>query len=112
MSFSAVFQFKVGDEAGKNRFLLEHYVEHQMFYKTLLGQTPSVVTLNYPIQRMDNEQEWLASHQRMSQAVWSGLGGGQSTNFETLDWSNPGQVQDWFNLHALWHQSVRDALGL
>lgn len=112
MSFSAVFQFRVGDEGGKNRFLLEHYVEHEQFYKALLGQTPSVRTVNYPIQRMDSEKDWLAAHQKMSQSVWTGIGGGQSTDFESLDWKNPAQVQDWFNLHALWHKSVRDSLGL
>lgn len=112
MTFSAVFQFTVGDEAGKGRFLIEHYNEHQQFYKALLGQTPPVVTTNLPIQSMEDPQRWLAAHQSMSQSVWSGLGGGQSTDFGTLDWSSHSQVQDWFNLHLLWHKVVRDALGL
>lgn len=112
MAFSAVFQFRQGDEAGKNRFLLEHYIEHVKFYNALLAQTPSVVTVNYPIQTMDKPQDWLAAHQAMSQAVWSGIGGGQSTDFGTLDWTNAGQVQDWMNVHQLWHQQVRDSLGL
>jgi hypothetical protein len=112
VAFSAVFQFVPGDPGGMSRFLLEHYVEHMQFYDSLLGRTPSVVTVNYPIQRMEDPEEWLASHQLMSQSVWTGLGGGQSTDFGRLDWKNPNQVQDWFNLHRQWHASVRDSLGL
>ena len=95
-----------------NRFLLEHYVEHQQFYKTLLAQTPSVVTVNLPIQRMEDPQDWLAAHQEVSQSVWSGLGGGQSTDFGRLDWKDPNKVQDWLQIHSDWHRSVRNALGL
>lgn len=110
MAFADVWQFMVGDEPGKNRWLLEHYLEHQQFYKGLLDI--SVVTVNYPLQHMDNPQDWLGAHQEVSQSVWSGLGGGQSTDFSTLDWKSPAAVQDWMNLHQLWHKTVRDALGL
>lgn len=112
MAFSAVFQFRVGDEQGKNRFLLEHYVEHRMFADKLLAQTPPFRATDLPIQTMDDEKRWLAAHQQMSQSVWTGIGGGQMIDLETLDWKNPNQVNDWFNLHALWHKSVRDSLGL
>jgi len=112
MAFSAVFQFRVGDEAGKNRFLLEHYTEHRQFTDKLLAQTPPFRAIDLPIQRMDSVQDWMAAHQRMSQSVWTGIGGGQMIDLETLDWNNQNQVRDWFNLHALWHRSVRDSLGL
>lgn len=112
MAFSAVFQWVPGDEGGLNRFLLEHYVEHQTFYKTLLGQTPSVRTVNYPIQRISSWPDWLAAHQNMSQSVWTGIGGGQSTDFGTLKYEDAGALQDWQELHARWHSQVRDALGL
>lgn len=112
MAFSAVFQFQVNDDAGRNRFLLEHYVEHIQFYKALLGQTPSVITVNYPIQTMDDPKTWLGKHQEMTQSVWSGIGGGQATDFGTLDFNDKNQVLDWFNLHQLWHKQVRDSLGL
>ncbi len=112
MSFSAVFQFRVGDEGGKNRFLLEHYLEHRQFSQALQGQTPAFVPVEYPIQRMESERQWLEDHQKMTQSVWTGLGGGQTTDFASLDWENENQVQDWFNLHQQWHKVVRDALGL
>lgn len=112
MSFSAVFQFKVGDEGGKNRFLLEHYIEHRQFADVLLGQTPPSIPLDYPIQRMEDEGVWLDAHQKMSQSVWTGLGGGQSVDFRSLNWRDENQVQDWFNLHQLWHKAVREVLGL
>lgn len=112
MAFSAVFQFVPGDEQGKHRFLLEHYLEHMEFYRALLAQSPSVKTVNYPIQRMDDPQTWLAAHQEMTQSVWSGLGGGQTTDFGTLNWADETQVQDWMDLHNGWHAQVRNALGL
>lgn len=112
MAFSSTFQFIPGDEAGKNRWLLDHYLEHMQFYRTLLGQTPSVVTVNYPLQRMEEPRAWLDAHQKMSQSVWSGIGGGQSADFGDVDWENPQKVQDWMNIHGLWHQQVREALGL
>lgn len=112
MAFSAVFQFMPDDVAGRERWLLEHYLEHMQFYRTLLEQTPSVVTVNYPIQRMDEPTAWLGAHQKMSQSVWSGIGGGQSTNFGDLDWDDPGKLQDWMESHAQWHRAVRDELGL
>lgn len=108
MAFSAVFQYRLDDEAGKGRFLIEHYIEHQNFYKALLDQ--GFVSTNLPIQRMDDPERWLAAHQQMSQSVWTGLGGGQSTDFGTLDWGSPSQVQDWFRLHLLWHQQVAQVL--
>lgn len=111
-SFNAVFQFVPGDTAGMNRFLLAHYLEHQQFYRTLLAQTPSVVTTNLPLQRMDDAKGWLAAHQQVSQSVWTGIGGGQSTDFGRLDWADSQKVQDWLQIHGDWHKQVRDALGL
>lgn len=112
MAFAGTFQFVAGDEGGLNRFLLDHYVEHQLFYKTLLGQSPPKTTTNLPIQRLVSWPEWLAAHQAMSQSVWTALGGGASTDFSRLDWKDPNALQDWLNVHALWHQSVRESLGL
>lgn len=112
MAFSAVFQFIPGDKEGMNRFLLEHYVEHEMFYKTLLEQSPSVVTANLPIQRLESWETWLGAHQQMTQSVWSGLGGGQSQDFSRLKYEDPFAMQDWMNLHAAWHAEVRAALNL
>jgi hypothetical protein len=112
MAFSALFQFKPGDYAGQQRWLLEHYLEHMEFYRALMEQTPPVITLNYPIQRMDEPTGWLGAHQKMSQSVWSALGGGQSTDFGDLDWSDANKVQDWMNSHQLWHKTVRDGLDL
>lgn len=110
MAFSAVFQFVPGDEGGMNRFLLEHYVEHQQFYKTLLAT--GVRTVNYPIQRLESWDDWLGAHQEMSQSVWSGLGGGQSTDFSRLKYTDPNAIQDWLQFHADWHATVRQSLGL
>lgn len=112
MAFSAVFQFRAGDEGGKNRFLLEHYLEHRVFTATLLAGSPPFAPVDLPIQRMDDEDRWLAAHQQMSQSVWTALGGGQMIDLERLNWKDEGQVQDWFNLHALWHRAVREALSL
>lgn len=112
MAFEAVFQFVPGDDAGLNRFLIEHYVEHQIFYKTLLGQTPAVVTVNYPIQRMEDPKDWLAAHQKMSQSVWTGIGGGQSTDLGSVDWKQEEKVMDWLQIHNQWHAQVRESLGL
>lgn len=112
MTFSAVFQFAPGDAKGMQAWLLEHYLEHMEFYRTLLAETPSIVTVNLPIQRMEEPEGWLAAHQQMSQSVWSGIGGGQSTDFGDLDWQDQQKVQDWMNEHALWHKAVRESLGL
>lgn len=112
MAFSSVWQFVVGDEAGKGRWLLEHYLEHQQFYRALLAQSPSFASVNYPLQRMEDPTKWLGAHQEESQSVWTGIGGGQSTDFGTLNWSSPTEVQDWMNLHQLWHAQVRTSLGL
>lgn len=112
MTFSAVFQWIPGDQLGLQRFLLEHYVEHRIFADTLLGQSPSIITVDLPIQTMVDPTQWLTDHQRMSQSVWSAIGGGQSTDFERLDWEDSVAVEDWQLLHAAWHQSVRDSLNL
>jgi len=112
VAFSALFQWLPGDSLGLQRFLLEHYLEHRLFTDTLLGQTPPVLTVEYPIQQMEDPNRWLTDHQRMSQSVWAGIGGGQSTDFERLDWNDKVAVQDWQLLHAAWHQSVRDSLNL
>lgn len=112
MAFSAVFQFEPNDEAGKARWLLEHYVEHQSFVDALAGLAQPFLATSYPIQRMEDSERWLAAHQQMSQSVWTGLGGGQSTDFGRVEWDDPAALQDWFNYHALWHQNVREQLGL
>jgi hypothetical protein len=112
MAFSELWQFMPGDNAGRERWLLEHYLEHQQFYRALLEETPSVASVNLPLQRMDDPQEWLTAHQQVSQSVWSGAGGGQSTDFGTLDWDDPTAVQDWMNVHQLWHEEMRETLGL
>lgn len=112
MAFSAVFQWLPSDEGGLNRFLLEHYVEHQQFYKTLLDQATPVKTVNYPIQKMNSWPDWLWAHQAMSQSVWSGLGGGQSADFGSVRYNDTVAMQDWMQQHAAWHAVVRQSLGL
>ena len=110
MAFSAVFQFRLDDEAGKNRFLLEHYIEHRMFVDALLAK--GFIAVDLPIQTMNDPKQWLAAHQQMTQSAWTGTGGGQSEDFGTLNWQSPGDVQSWFIDHKLWHDSVRTSLGL
>ena len=112
MTFSVVYQWVPGDTIGLQRFLIEHYLEHRLFTSTLLGQTPPVKTVEYPLQTMDSPREWLAAHQQVSQSVWTGIGGGESTDFETVNWDDPIQVADWQQLHAAWHESVRSSLNL
>lgn len=112
MAFSALFQWVPGDERGLNRFLLEHYIEHRLFADTLLGQTPSVRTLDYPLQHMDRPRDWLGAHQKVSQSVWTGIGGGQTTDLESVNWDDPGALQDWQQIHLAWHQQVRSSLNL
>ena len=112
MAFSALFQFMPGDPVGQDKWLLEHYLEHQMFYRELLAQTASIVTTNYPIQRMRDSKSWLAAHNEMSQSVWSGIGGGQSPDLGSVNWDDPKELQDWLEYHAAWHASVRESLNL
>lgn len=112
MAFADVWQFAPGDESGKGRWLLEHYLEHQQFTAALATQTVTLSFISYPIQRMEDPQEWLAAHQELSQNQWSAAGGGQSTDFRTLDWNDSQAVQDWMNLHQLWHASLRSTLNL
>lgn len=109
-SFSATFQFFPGDEQGQSRWLLDHYVEHTQFSDKLLEST--ITTSILPIQQMGNTRDWLNAHQRMSQSVWTGIGGGQMIDLERVDWSNPGMLQDWLERHARWHNEVRISLGL
>src|SRR5438445_7152705 len=108
MAFSALFEFVPGDEHGKGRWLLEHYIEHRRFADALLAQTPSIVSLDYPIQRMENEQDWLAAHQKMTASVHNGLGGGAAPDFERLDFEDEGALKDWFVRHGLLHTSTRN----
>lgn len=114
MAFSAVSQFTPGDEGGMNRFLFEHYLEHQQFASVLLAQTPPAQTTTLPIQKMDKgrEQDWLLAHQQMTQSVWTGLGGGQSAEFSRVDWNDPDQLLNWMQDHAQWHAQVRELLSL
>lgn len=112
MAFSAVFQWLPGDAGGLNRFLLEHYVEHQQFYSVLAQSSPAIVTTNLPIQRLEAWPQWLAAHQEMTQSVWTALGGGQTVDFGRLDYEDPEALQDWMQSHADWHAVVRQALQL
>lgn len=112
MAFSAVFQWVPGDEQGLNRFLLEHYLEHQLFYTTLAEAATPIATVNLPIQRIGDWPVWLADHQEMSQSVWTALGGGQNVDFGRVNYKDPDDLQDWMQAHNDWHTTVRDALGL
>lgn len=112
MSFASTFQFVPGDEGGMNRFLLDHYVQHRRYVDSLLALTPSYRAVDLPIQRVQDWKDWLAAHQQMSQSAWTGIGGGQSTDFGSLNYNDPSAWQDWFLYHKLWHQSVDTSLGL
>ena len=110
MAFSAITQYLPGDEEGKQRWLLEHYLEHRQFGQALLAQGYAAVDL--PIQSMEAPPPWLAAHQLVSQSQWTGAGGGQSPDLERVDWDKPDQLLDWFNTHTSWHYQMRQALGL
>lgn len=113
MTFSTTFQFFYGDDAGRQKWLLDHYLEHKLFYTTLLSNT--VITTILPIQKMENPQspaDWLNAHQRVSQSVWTGIGGGQMIDLERVDWSNASMLQSWLERHGRWHAEVRNVLSL
>jgi len=110
MAFSAVSQFVYGDDLGFNNWLLAHYLEHVEFIDTL--QDNSFTVLAYPIQSMEDPDQWLQTHHRMHQAIWTAIGGGTSTNLAAVDWKKDDQVQDWLEIHARIHQQIRDSLGI
>lgn len=110
MAFSALTQYLPGDEQGKQRWLLEHYLEHKQMAQALLALGFAAVDL--PIQHMHDPTSWLQAHSLMSQSVWTGIGGGQSADLERVDWDKPDQLLDWFNIHTSWHYQARQALGL
>ena len=112
MSFSATFQWIPGDDDGLRRFLLDHYVRHRLYIDALLGQTPPFRAVDLPIQTLDKWADWLAAHQQMSQSAWTGAGGGQSTDFGTLNPKDSNALQDWQFYHRAWHQQMDAALGL
>ena len=112
LTFQAVSQWKPGDDAGLQRFLLEHYLEHRLFTDYFLGLPVPIKTLEYPLQTMVNPQQWLADHQMVSQSQWSAAGCGESVDLERVNWGEPRQVQDWQIYHAAWHASLRDSLNL
>ena len=112
MAFSALNMFAKGDEQGKNRWLLEHYLEHRAFADALLKQTPPFAPTDLPIQTMENPRIWLDAHQQVSQSQWTGIGGGQSTDLASVNWDDWDQVLDWFQFHSDWHYQMRTALGL
>ena len=110
MAFSAITQFLPGDEEGKQRWLVEHYLEHKQFGQALLAL--GFVPVDLPIQRMESPQDWTNAHQLVSQSQWTGAGGGQSIDLGRVDWEQPDQLLDWFNIHASWHFQMRTALNL
>lgn len=112
MSFSAIASHMPRDEIGWGQWHLAHAREHREFTDALLGQTPPVPSIEFPIERQGNVGDWLIAHQEMSQSVWSGAGGGQSQDFRTVDWTKDEEVNVWLLDHAKWHAQMRDALGL
>lgn len=94
------------------RWLLEHYFEHLRLAQALAERANPVSVVVLPIDRMQDPDRWNSDHQRMTQAVWSGLGGGVTTDFEHVDWSDPISLGYFFDLHAQWHRMVRTELGL
>lgn len=112
MSFSVLARHMPLDDVGWGQWHLEHAREHRIFTDTLLGQTPSVATAEFPIETMDDPDPWLVAHMEMSQSVWSGIGGGQSLDLRTVDWKDESQLEQWLLVHDRWHAEVRDALGL
>lgn len=112
MTFSAIAGEMPKDEAGWGQWFLEHAREHRSFTGVLLAQTPSVATAEFPIDRMDDPEDWLNAHMEMSQSVWSGAGGGQCTDLRTVEWSDEQQLNQWLLVHEQWHATMRDTLGL
>lgn len=113
MSFSVIASHLPQDEAGWGAWLLEHAREHRIFTDTLLGQTPPVTSMEFPIETIGDEIEpWLKAHQEMSQSTWRGIGGGQSFNLAEVDWNDEEQLREWLLNHDRWHYAVRQALGL
>ena len=114
MAFSAIPSFVVHDDPGMQRWLLEHYVEHQNFNDALATTTVSITAAitDYPIQKMNDKQVWLVVHQRWHQAIWSALGAGIGADLASLDWNKADQVYSWLELHAQVHGDIRSALGL
>jgi hypothetical protein len=110
MAFSTITQYLPGDEQGKQRWLLEHYLEHKQIGQALMAL--GFVPVDLPLQHMETPPFWLAAHQLVSQSQWTGIGGGQSVDLERVDWEKSDQLLDWFNIHTSWHYQARQALGL
>ena len=110
MTFSAITNFVVGDDPGMARWLLEHYFEHLN-----LNQAVQALGYNlpdYPLQQIGEQRAWLAGHQQIHQAIWTAIGGSNAADLSELDWENDSMVQNWLELHAAIHESVRKTLGI
>ena len=110
MDMSLFIDLPFGDENALRDFIMRNSLAHKEVAVKFFAQGKSVPA--YPIDNIDDLQDWLSSHNLIHQKELENLGSTQDYHLDQTDWNDEGQFREWLFMHALLHQSVNQALGI
>ena len=112
MNFDDLSYVEFGDVEGLKRFEFENYLQHQLFFQTLISK--GVATPFYPIQDIDtsNIDDWLLIHNQMHEFLATILVLDNPFQLLDADINKEEDFYDWLGVHQDIHTQIANALGV
>lgn len=109
MNLAPYVDVEFGNEEAFSQFAFVHLLTHNNLAEYLGDQNLAID--NYPLDNMENQKDWMYTHQLVHVALASRLGLSAPQDLETFDLDNEQQFYDWSAIHSGEHDRLFLAVG-
>jgi hypothetical protein len=110
MNLSPFVDVRFGDKEAFEQFIFMHLITHNNIAEYLADQNLKID--NYPLDNLDQQKDWLLTHQLVHNAIAGRLSLAAPPDLELYDLLKREEFDDWQSLHGQEHDRVFLAIGV
>lgn len=109
MNLAPYVDCEFGDQEAFRQFTFVHFIAHDTISTYIEDQNLSIE--NYPLENLEQQKDWLFTHNEVHRAVAQRLGLTAPQDLEKFDLNNKEQFYDWSSIHGQEHTRILLAMG-
>lgn len=109
MNLSPFIDVRFGDKEAFDQFIFMHLITHNNIAEYLADQSLKID--NYPMDNLDQQKDWLLTHQLVHNAIDARLGLTAPADLELYDLREKDSFYDWATQHGQDHSRIFLAIG-
>lgn len=109
MNINVYTDVEFDDTEAMQQFGFVHFISHNTISEYVEDQNLAIT--NYPLDNMENQADWLFTHNQAHIIIAQQLGLTAPPDLELYDLKNETQFYDWMSLHSGEHDRIYLAMG-